>query len=356
MKKLSVLLLTAAMIGVTAVEPHVDMKTKKQPDGKTVIIRNVFFNNGQMNIRHTTQDGVKSCDTNKWGTFFFGLDFGRLPRTNGGWSIWNFFRCYEYNGKVSNLIQDSLPKQITANSINGIAIVDMEFPSLKGGTLKLRMMQFPSHPNWIFMRVTAKDFNIWRMDFNAFPYQSDMPKDRERHIRTEKGDFNINKEKVSYVPQESYLALYNKFVQDTTANFLIIQPEKIKNIDIPKCGAGVEMRFYANKDVHQFDFAVGYQNNNPAVDSVNRFFGENGDAIRKFMEGIEWNPKLSTANFDKSFAEAQKIGVAADKLSAIKKTYEEAMKKGDTSAAANAEKELDKLKKEKAASGLNDFM
>lgn len=355
MKKLAIFVLAAAVIGLSAVEPHVDLKEIKLKDGRTTYDRMVYFNDGHLILKHTTADGVKTV-SKKWGEIFFGFRFGQLPRTNGGWSIWDFFRCYEYNGKVSNLVRDFVPRQVTANSINGIAVIDMEYPSLKGGTLKIRMMQFPSHPTWVFMRVTAKDFKIWRLDFQAYPYQSDMPKDRERHLRTEKGDFNINKEKVSYTPQGSYLALYNKFVQDTASNFLIIQPEKIKTVEVPKCGAGVDIRLYANKDVQQFDFAVGYQNNHPASDAVNRFFGENGDAIRKFMEGIDWNPRLSTANFDKSYAEAQKLGVSADKLASVKKSYEEAMKKGDTTAAANAEKELDKLKKEKAASGLNDFM
>ena len=356
MKKLAIFALTAAVLGLSAVEPHVDRKEKKLADGKTEVTHDVFFNNGQMNIKHQTKDGVTTVDSNKWGKFFFGLEFGRLPRTNGSWSIWNFFRCYEYNGKVSNLVQEFMPRQISANSINGIAVVDMEFPSLKGGILKLRMMQFPSHPNWIFIRVTSTNFNIWRLDFQAYPYQSDMPKDRERHLRTEKGDFNINADKVNYTPEQPYLALYNKFVQETTSNFLIFQPEKFKTVEIPKCRAGVDMRFYTKKGVSQFDFAIGYRNNNPASDSVSRFFGEDGDAIRKFMEGIDWNLKLSTTNFEKSYAEAQKLGVDAGKLAAVKKKYDDAMAKGDTTAAADAEKELDTLKKAKASSGLQDFM
>ena len=116
------------------------------------------------------------------------------------------------------------------------------------------------------------------------------------------------------------------------------------------------MRFYTKKGVSQFDFAIGYRNNNPASDSVSRFFGEDGDAIRKFMEGIDWNLKLSTTNFEKSYAEAQKLGVDAGKLAAVKKKYDDAMAKGDTTAAADAEKELDTLKKAKASSGLQDFM
>ena len=74
------------------------------------------------------------------------------------------------------------------------------------------------------------------------------------------------------------------------------------------------------------------------------------------MEGIDWNPKLSTANFEKSYEEAKRLGVDAGKLAAVKKKYDAAMAKGDTTAAANAEKELDALKKAAASSGLNDFM
>ena len=355
MKKLMLFALMAAVIGLSAVEPHVDLKTVKLPDGRTTFDRLVYFNDGHLILKHTTEDGV-ATKSKKWGEIFFGFRFGQLPKTNGGWSIWDFFRCYEYNGRVSNLVRDFVPKQVTANSINGIAVIDMEYPSLKGGTLHIRMMQFPSHPNWVFMRVTAKNFNIWRLDFQAYPYQSDMPKDRERHLRTENGDFNVNQNKVSYTPQQPYLALYNKFVQDTAVNMLIIQPAKFKTAEIPKCGAGVDIRLYTNKDVHQFDFAIGYRNNNPASDTVTRFFGEDGDAIRKFMEGIDWNPKLSTGNFEKSYAEAKRLGVPAAKLEAVKKAYDEAMKKGDTIAAANAEKELEKLKKEQASAGLGDFM
>ena len=103
------------------------------------------------------------------------------------------------------------------------------------------------------------------------------------------------------------------------ALIVIFQPEKFKTVEVPKCLAGVDLRFSPKKGVFQFDFAIGYRNNNPASDSVSRFFGEDGDAVRKFMEGIDWNPKLSTTNFEKSYAEAQKLDVDAGKLAAVKK-------------------------------------
>ena len=356
MKKAAVFILAAAAAGLSAVEPHVDMKVQKLDDGRTAYIRDVYLNNGKLILKHTTEDG-KVTKSKKWGEVFFGFDFGRVPRTNGGWSIWDFFRCYEYNKKVCNLVRERMPTLVSAGSIGGTAVVDMEFPSLEGGKLKIRMMQFPSHPEWVFMRVKSEDFSIWRLDFQAYPYQSDFPKDRERRLRSEKGDANVNRETVKFSdPTGHYLALYNKFVQDTAGNFLIIQPEKIKVVEVPKCNAGVEIRLYAQKGVSQFDFALGYFKDQPASDAVNRFFTENGDAIRKFMDGIDWNPKISTENFDKSFSEAKKLGIAGDKLEAIRKSYREAVEKKDTAAAAKAEKELEQLKKTAAASGLSDFM
>ncbi|MBO4631673.1 MAG: hypothetical protein J5858_07095 [Lentisphaeria bacterium] len=355
-KKSTVFILAAVAAGLSAVEPHVDMKVQKLDDGRTTYTRNVYLNDGKMTLIHTTEDG-KVTKSTKWGEIRFGLDFGRLPGTNGGWSLWDFFRCYEYNPKPYNLVRERMPTLVSAGSIGGTAVVDMEFPSQEDGKLKIRMMQFPSHPEWIFMRVKSEDFNIWRIDFQAFPYQSDLPKDRERRLSTEKGDVNINKEAVKFSdPTGHYLALYNEFIQDTAGNFLIIQPEKIRMVEVPKCKASVNIRLYARKGIRQFDFALGYFQNQPASDAVNRFFTGNGDAIRKFMDGIDWNPRISTENFDKNFSEAKKLGIAKDKLEAIQKSYRKAVEKKDFAAATKAEKELERLKKTAAASGLSDFM
>ena len=356
MKKAAASILAVCAAGLFAVTPHVDMKIRKRDNGWTVYSRDVYLNNAKLILRHTTADG-KNTVSKKWGEVFFGLEFGRLPRTGGGWGIRDFFRCFEFNRNACNLVRERVPALVAAQNIGGTAVADLEFPSMNGGKLKIRMMQFPSHPEWIFMRVKSVNFNIWRFDFQAYPFQSDFPTDRERRARTEKGDFNVNRETVKIAaPSGHYLALYNKFTQDTAGNFLIIQPEKIKLAEIPKCRAAVNIRLYARKGFSQFDFALGCFKNQPASEAVSQFFSETGDAVRKFMDDIDWDPKMNTDHFDRSFAEAKRLGLTKARLEPLRQAYRKAVEKNDPAAAAEAEKKLDRLKKDAVASGLSEFM
>ena len=356
MRITAVFTIAVAAAALAATEPHVDLKVQKLEDGRTAYAREVYLNQAKLRLKHTTNDG-KTTLSKKRGDLFFGLEFGRLPRSSGSWGLSEFFRCYERQGKICNLVRERVPTMVTACAIGGIAVADLEFPSMDGGRLRLRMMQFPSHPEWLFLRVTAEDFIIWRLDFQAYPCNSDDPVDRERHVRTEHGDANLKQETVKiHETTGPFLALYNKFMQETAGNFLIIQPEKFRLLEIPKCGAAVNIRLHPKKGVSQFDFALGYFKDRPAADAVSRLFDEDGDAVRNFMEGINWNPQMSTADFDRSLAEARRLGVAEATLAPIRKTYHDAVKKGDVTTAARAESQLNKLKQAAVAAGLADFM
>ena len=361
MKKTFIALMAFAAISAFAANPHIKTTTKKLPDGRVMTDRNVFMNNGYFRLLQTSADG-KNAVKKKWGEYFFGFEFGRLPRTNGSWSVWEFFSPWEYiseKGKRDRTQQPTMayvPELVSVNNINGVAVADFVFPSYRGGKLKMRMMQFPSHPTWTFMRVQTVDFGLWRMDFSCYPHNSNSHKDRERHIATATKDFNLTKAAASFVPDNPYFGIYSKFLQETSGNFLIFQPEKFKKVTLPRAGACVTMQFFPKAKTNEFVFAIGYFNNKPADDTIKRFIGEDGDAVRKFMDGIEWEPKLSADKFNKSFEEAKKLNVPADKLEAVRKAFDDAVAKNDTAAAAKAEKELEELKKANASQGLSAFM
>ena len=353
---ITLFLAAAAMVSAFAANPHVDKKVKKSANGKTVVSYDINFYNGKMILLYTTNDGKTVVKPSKWGDQFFGLEFGRMPRTNGGWSIWNFFGCYEYKKGVQNLVTTFLPEQVTMNVINDAAVADITFPSVDNlGKLKLRLIQFPSHTDWIFMRVKAENFSIWRMDFSAYPYQSNSPKDRERHLRTLEKDYNLTAAGFKQKPTSQYIALYNKFMQDNAGNFMIIPHQQIKTLDVPKTGGMVLMRMYPEKNIPQFDFALGMFEAKPATDTVNRFFMENADAIEKFMKQIEWNPQIPVAEFQWEMIEAVKMELNKTDLDNLKKAYADAVKKNDTAAAANVLEKLRQLKQKKAIEGLNSF-
>ncbi len=347
-----------AMVTAFAANPHVDKKVRKLTDGtgKTVVTYDVNFYKGKLILRYTTKDGKTVVKPAKWGEQFFGLEFGRMPRTNGGWSIWNFFACFERNKGVHNLVSKFLPEQVTMNVINGAAVADIVFPSVEGnGKLKIRMIQFPSHTDWIFMRVTAENFPIWRMDFGAYPYQSNSPKDRERHLRMMEKDYNLSTSGIKQKPTSQFIALYNKFMQDNAGNFMIFPYQKIKTLDVPKTRGMVLMRLYPEQNNPQFDFALGMFEAKPATDTVNRFFMENADAIEKFMMQINWNPKIPVAEFQREMIEAVKMELDKTVLDNLKKAYADAVAKNDTAAAAKVLEKLKQLKQQKAIEGLNSF-
>ena len=353
---LTLVIAAAAMVSAFAANPHVDKKVKKLPTGKTVVSYDINFYNGKMILLYTTKDGKTVAKPSKWGDQFFGLEFGRMPRTNGGWSIWNFFGCFEYKKGVQNLVAKYLPEQVTMNVINGAAVADITFPSVDDlGKLKLRLIQFPSHTDWIFMRVKAENFSIYRMDFNAYPYQSNSPKDRERHLRTLEKDYNLTAAGFKMKPTSQYIALYNKFLQDNAGNFLIIPHQSLKLLDVPKTAGMVMLRFTPEKNIQQFDFALGMFTDKPAADIVHRYFMENADAIEKFMKQIEWNPQIPVAEFEWEMIEAVKMELNPADLNNLKKAYADAVKKNDTAAAANVLEKLRQLKQKKAIEGLNSF-
>ncbi len=355
MKKtiLTAFVVTASFLAVSAA-PHVDCKETKLPDGRTKYERNVYFNKGKLIMLQCTKDG-KNAVKNKWGEYFFGLEFGRMNRTNGGWSIWDFLSCYEYNKGVNNLLARFMPENVSLNNVNGVVVVDLAYPSMDGGKLRLRMMQFPSHPDWIFVRLTSENFQLWRLDFSAYPGNSNVPKDRERHLATGKEDYTLNTTAVKTAPQTPYIAMYNKFVQDNTGCLLIYEPEKFTELAVNKTTGGILNRLMVKKGVKEFYFAVGQFTDKPADDTVKRFLTEDGDGIREFMKTINWNPALPEDQFAKSLEEAKKLGVAADKLETLRSAHDKAVKAKDAAGAAKVVSELEALKKSASSQGLDAF-
>ena len=293
MKKNVLLFLAAAAITLSAA-PRLDVKETKLNDGRILYKKTVHLNNGYLNITYATRDGL-NVERKKYGESFFGFLFGGVPGINGGWSPWDFFRCQEYvRGKgVYNLFQTRVPKSVTVNQVKGIAIADIVFPAFQKGEVKIRLMQFPAHPEWTFIRVQGVDFEPWRFDFIAYPYKADKPKERQRFIRYPGGDHNITetKNKHNYVPEEPLIALYNKKVQETAGNLFVFEPEKYKTAEGICYGAGTEIRLMAQKGIPSFCFALGSFKNKPSAEALNHFFGEEGSTIHKFMEEIDWDLK-----------------------------------------------------------------
>ncbi len=358
--KLAAGMVLLAAWGVLAVEPHVEYTEKTLNDGYTVYRRVIFLNHGKLTVRQISADGKKAV-SKKWGDAIFGFEFGRMRRTNGSWSIWGFLRCMERirqsDGKVRsvNLVKDFLPEEVVAGSINGNAVADLVYPSASGGKLKIRLMQFPSHPEWTFIRFTCEGFSLSSADFAAYPHNANFHKDMERHLADGKQDWNLTRAGISFKPETPYLAMYNKYRQDNAGNFLIFHPEDFSRIAVPKSVTQIMVQMFPAKGKTQFAAALGYFAEKPADDAVNRFLGEDGDAVRKFMDSIDWDPAPTMDEFERQCAEAVRLEVPENKLEPLRKQYRDAVRNKDNIEAAKCLAELQKLMKSAVSAGLDRF-
>ena len=346
--------------GVLAVEPHVEYTKKPLKDGYAAYSRVIFLNQGKLTIRQISADGKKAV-SKKWGDHTFGFEFGRMRRTNGSWSIWGFLRCMEKirqpDGKIRqvNLLKEYLPEEVVAGNINGAAVADLVYPSASGGKLKIRLMQFPSHPEWTFIRFTCEGFSLSSAILTAYPHNANSHKDMERHITDGKQDWNLTRAEVSFKPETPYLAMYNKYRQDNAGNFLIFRPEDFSRIIVPKTAAQIMVQMFPVKGKNQFSVALGYFAEKPADDTVNRFLDEDGDAVRKFMDSIDWDPAPTMDEFERQCAEAVKLDVPENKLEPLRKQYQDAVQKKDNIKAAKCLAELQELMKAAVSAGLDRF-
>lgn len=297
MKKTALFFLAAvAAAALSADQPRIVAQEKKLDDGRTTYSKRIFLNEGSVELVYTTRDGVK-MERKKYGEAFFGFRNGGLPHFNGGWSQWDFFRCFEYKNGVHNVFAARAPKSVDLKQVNGVAILDLVYPGYYTGEVKIRMMQFPQYKDWTFIRVAITGFDPWRLDFIAYPYKSDMPKERQRFMRYPQKDVEITqtKQRHNFVPEDPFIVLYNKKVQETAGNFLIFEPEKVKTVEGVSYGAGSEIRMIVQKGVPVFHYALGSFKNKPYAEAINSFFGEEGDKVRKFMDEINWDLKPAAA-------------------------------------------------------------
>jgi hypothetical protein len=374
-KALTSIAIISAGFLLNAMEPHIKTVEKKlDRDGRKYIKtdRKIFFNNGNIWYLTVNEEGKKELVQKKWGDYFMGLEFGRPKRSNGGWSLWGFFECYaRINGKYQNIPKMFLPENVYITQLNGATLAEIICPLSadgKAGKMSMRVMQFPSHKNWLFMRVKFTDTNInpWRFTLSAYPGNSNNPKERERWIATKENKYCVSKNQYKFAPESNALVMYSKFIHENFGNFLIFEAAKFDKLQLPKCGAGVMTYFFPKKGIKEFKFALGYFSDKSAADELPRFLGESQDNIYKFMENIDWEPKLNTSEFTKLYTDTDKLikdmaelGSGGKKfkkeLDDIKTAFDAAVKSNNMNKAAEQQELLKKLKAKVAKAAMSQF-
>jgi hypothetical protein len=372
-KKITLILLAGITIGIAnAGEPRLESKTKEvEIKGKKLVKtdrRAHFYNCDIWYVTHNEKD-KDTIDSKGWGKYFFGLEFGRPKRSNGGWSMWNFFKfyCYTPQGHY-NLPGKYMPEIVSVTKLDGAASADFVWgigPKGKAGKLELRAMQFKSHPKWLFLR--AKLSGIKRLSPNiiilpCYPGNSRLAKQGERHLMTKEKDYNLSVKKFKMTPTSPGMAFYTKFDLERFGNFLIIEPEKFKHVEFWKASAGVEPRLFPKKGIREFRFALGYFKDKTPADELPRFTGETADIIYKFMENINFEPNAEIPSIDKLADEVAKLvkDKGDSKLTAevvkIRSDYKKASEAGNTAECGKLLKKLEKIKGDIVNNSMSEFL
>ena len=358
-----------------AAEPYIKKVEKKiDIDGKKYLKtdRKIYFPGGNFYFVTTREEGQKKLYCKKWGNYFLGLQFGRPKNSNGSWSLWEFIKSYsKIDNQYKNVFKLYEPENIYVSQINDITVAEIISPLSEDdskGKVSLKMMKFPAYPNWVFIKLKYinASYTPWRIDLSAYPGNSNNPKERERWIGTRENKYCVAKEMKKFKPQTPGLVMFSKFVHENFGNYLVYEPAKYKLIDIPRAGAGVSVRLYTVKGQSEFKFALGYFMDKPAADVLPRFLGETQDNISKFLEKIDWEPKLESKEFDKLAADTDKLikdtesmGIDCKKfkasLDAASKAYQAAVKANDMKKASIEIEKIKKIKKDISNAAMSQF-
>jgi hypothetical protein len=365
MLKNSIISVIAIVIVSTAfaTDPHIKTVVKNWEQGEKKYIktdRNIFFKNGRIWYLTYNEKGKKEL-VSKY--FKMGLDFGRPVGSNGSWSIWNFFKCYVIiNGKYKNVPEMFLPENVYISQVDGATLAEILFPLSadgKMGKMSMRIMQFPSHNNWLFIQVKFINTAIMpkRLSFNAYPGNANNPKERERWIGTKENEYCLGKENVMFKPESNGLVMYSKFVHENSGNFFIFEASKFSKGYLPGNGANVSITLFPKEGEKEFKFGLGYFLNKSTADELPRFLGETQDSVYNFMENINWAPKPNSNEFDKLCTDTAKLikdmasmSMGADikkfetELNNIKMAFQIAVKTNDMNKASAQLELLKKLK------------
>ncbi len=297
-------------------------------------------------LRYLTQSpiGKKKVIKEKWGDYFFGLEFGRKRGTNGGWSLWNFMQTWiKVDGKVES--PAFLPDNIFVSDKSGKVMASFQWPASGGSKAKLTLdiLSLPSCKDWLFFKIAVSgDASLSKISLHCYPGNSDRPKERERIAVTKNNLFNLSKKQTNFIPKSPGLILGSSYRQEDCACLVVFENEKIKELLIPRCSTGVGPRFLMKPDVKEFMFALGYFIDKPRDAEYAWFKNETQDIIFNIVKKLNWNLEINKDSFRKEFdnikiilSHAKKMNLKVNdnfntELYSLKREYEKNVKLGNS--------------------------
>lgn len=351
---ISALVAVAALTG----EARIDAVHKVGlPDQRPGMSRERFtgtFDNCSLFAEYTFEDG--KIVRKRWGDYFFNLSLGYSPK-NGGWDRWDAIKVMVKTdgGRKRNVLAESLPKVFFGYSANGADFLAAEWECDGGRRVRLRFAAFPSHRDWLFLKVDFSDAPIDGVWLSAYPGNAAVPEGRERHLATKERDWHVNMEKVDFKPVSPYLLMYSRYVDDRFGNKVVYDIAPVKSVVMLRSISGMTAEFRPQDGATEMTFALGYFANADPDDQLVRFLGEDGDAINGFMKTIDWDALPGADDFRKSVNIARSMGMPDSALSPVVRRFAEARKARDVNAMSICMEEIAALRRKTATDGLAAF-
>jgi hypothetical protein len=288
-----------------------------------------------------------------WGDHFFGLKLGYSPK-NGGWSIWDFLNVYvkDSEGRMVDALGASRPRLFAGYSAGGADFLAAEWLAPDGRCLKLLFAAYPSHSDWIFVRVDLGGAEVERIDFNAYPGNAAVPEGRERHFATLENDWILNKESAAFKPKTSSALLYSRYVDERFGNKIVFDERLIESVTVPRTASKISVRFKPAEGAKAAVFALGYFAYKEPGGQVTRFLGEEGDAVAGFLRSVNWDAEPDSDDFKLSVKIALSMGIGRKALDRVAKRYLKAVKAKDMAAVAKCCDEVAEMRRRKTAEEL----
>lgn len=352
--RLAVFLLALAALSASA---KVDAVHKTGlPDKRDGIVREQFLGNfDSCSIKAEYSIRGDAVVKEKWGDYFFGLGLGYSPK-NGGWSIWDFLQVYARTSSgVKNVLAKSRPVVFAGYSAAGADFLAAEWEVEGGRRLRLGFAAFPSHRDWLFLRVEFADVSVVRIVLSAYPGNAAVPEGRERHFATKERDWCLNAEDAEFRPASPLALLYSRYVDEQFGNKLVFEPSALASIRVGRTSGCITLNCTPATGATAATFAFGYFANKSPDDQLTRFLGEDGDAIYDFLGTVAWNAEPKSDDFKASVRIALKMGVDKRILNGIAKRYLAAVKSRDFAAISTCLTEVAELRAAKTRDGLAEF-
>lgn len=349
-------LLASAVVALPAAA-RVDAVHKTGVDDKRpgVVHEHFFGNFDSCSVRaeYSLADGA--VFKKGWGDYFFRLFLGYSPK-NGGWSGWDFLQVFAKTEKGQvNVLEKSCPVTFAGYSAGGADFLAAEWETSDGKRLKLRFAVFPSHNDWLFLRIVFSDIPVARVCLSAYPGNAAAQEGRERHLATKERDWHLNVEAADFAPVSPLVLLYSRYFDDRFGNKLVFEPSQVERVKCNRTSVGVTVQFVPAKGAEAATFALGYFAHKTPDDQLVRFLGEDGDAIYDFLGSIDWEAVPDRDDFRRSVRIALSMGVEKRALNEVTRRYLAAEKNVDVGTMSACFAEVMELRRACVRAGLEEF-